>query len=191
MNRFFGNASEWQKKRQEEKTRSGGRFCLAFCAYRRQKRRAKGQFCRICLFIVDFFFRGNYNQIRSVQCDSGLSVRGACVYGFFCGLHRGECRGKKVCGIPICGHGVRKRKIYRTDAEKADYKERNKNAIINEIFPKYKEMAEKLASFIGKGRKYTGLSNLEGGKEYYEYLAEGVGNMLMDDLKKGPNACGG
>lgn len=59
---------------------------------------------------------------------------------------------------------------FLTDAEKADYKQRNKNAIINEIFPKYKEIAEKLKSFMGKGRKYTSLSNLDGGKGYYEYL---------------------
>ena len=56
------------------------------------------------------------------------------------------------------------------DAKKTEYKEQNKNAILNTVLPAYESMIETVKTFYGKAAIEGGLANLPDGKEYYEKL---------------------
>ena len=56
------------------------------------------------------------------------------------------------------------------DAKKTEYKEQNKNVILNTVLPAYESMIETVKTFYGKATIEGGLANLPNGKEYYEKL---------------------
>lgn len=56
------------------------------------------------------------------------------------------------------------------DAKKKEYKEQNKDAILNVVFPAYESLIETIKTFKGKAAIEGGLCNLEKGKDYYEKL---------------------
>ncbi len=58
---------------------------------------------------------------------------------------------------------------FLSDAEKKDYKEKNKNLIINDVCPAYEKLINDLESFKGKGTNDLGLYYFDHGKEFYVY----------------------
>lgn len=83
---------------------------------------------------------------------------------------------------------------FLTDEEKAEYKEANKQAVVNSLLPAFENVAEVLSGLKGTGTNDGGICNYDGGKEYYEYLLknfagtakspEEVIDMLDTELKK-------
>lgn len=57
-----------------------------------------------------------------------------------------------------------------TEAQKTDYKNQNKEAVLEVVIPAYEKLIEDVSSFKGQGLNDGGLCNFELGKEYYEYL---------------------
>jgi uncharacterized protein (DUF885 family) len=57
-----------------------------------------------------------------------------------------------------------------TDEERADFKARGKAVVLESVVPAYRSLADSLAELnVGNSRE-GGLSSIDGGKEYYEYL---------------------
>lgn len=56
--------------------------------------------------------------------------------------------------------------------EMAEYKERNKKAVLENVIPAYEDLTDTLESLKGTGNNEGGLCKLENGKEYYAYLVE-------------------
>ena len=83
---------------------------------------------------------------------------------------------------------------FLTDEEKAEYKEANKQAVVNSLLPAFENVAEVLSGLKGTGTNDGGICNYDGGKEYYEYLLknfagtakspEEVIDMLDTELQK-------
>ena len=83
---------------------------------------------------------------------------------------------------------------FLTDEEKAEYKEANKQAVVNSLLPAFGNVAEVLSGLKGTGTNDGGICNYDGGKEYYEYLLknfagtakspEEVIDMLDTELQK-------
>ena len=57
-----------------------------------------------------------------------------------------------------------------TADEKISYKKQNAEILEAYVLPAYKEMMQRLARLLGKGKNSGGLCNLPLGKEYYQYL---------------------
>ena len=83
---------------------------------------------------------------------------------------------------------------FLTDEEKAEYKEANKQAVVNSLLPALENVAAVLSGLKGTGTNDGGICNYDGGKEYYEYLLknfagtakspEEVIDMLDTELQK-------
>lgn len=83
---------------------------------------------------------------------------------------------------------------FLTDEEKAEYKEANKQAVVNSLLPAFENVAAVLSDLKGTGTNDGGICNYDGGKEYYEYLLknfagtakspEEVIDMLDTELQK-------
>lgn len=83
---------------------------------------------------------------------------------------------------------------FLTDEEKAEYKEANKQAVVNSLLPEFENVAAVLSGLKGTGTNDGGICNYDGGKEYYEYLLknfagtakspEEVIDMLDTELQK-------
>lgn len=83
---------------------------------------------------------------------------------------------------------------FLTDEEKAEYKEDNKQAVVNSLLPAFENVAAVLSGLKGTGTNDSGICNYDGGKEYYEYLLknfagtakspEEVIDMLDTELQK-------
>lgn len=83
---------------------------------------------------------------------------------------------------------------FLTDEEKAEYKEANKQAVVNSLLPAFENVAAVLFGLKGTGTNDGGICNYDGGKEYYEYLLknfagtakspEEVIDMLDTELQK-------
>lgn len=83
---------------------------------------------------------------------------------------------------------------FLTDEEKAEYKEANKQAVVNSLLPAFENVAAVLSGLKGIGTNDGGICNYDGGKEYYEYLLknfagtakspEEVIDMLDTELQK-------
>lgn len=83
---------------------------------------------------------------------------------------------------------------FLTDEEKAEYKEANKQAVVNSLLPAFENVAAVLSGLKGTGTNDGGICNYDGGKEYYEYLLknfagtakspEEVIDMLDTELQK-------
>ncbi len=83
---------------------------------------------------------------------------------------------------------------FPTDEEKAEYKEANKQAVVNSLLPAFENVADVLSGLKGTGTNDGGICNYDGGKEYYEYLLknfagtakspEEVIDMLDTELQK-------
>lgn len=83
---------------------------------------------------------------------------------------------------------------FLTDEEKAEYKEANKQAVVNSLLPAFENVADVLSGLKGTGTNDGGICNYDGGKEYYEYLLknfagtakspEEVIDMLDTELQK-------
>ena len=83
---------------------------------------------------------------------------------------------------------------FLTDEEKAEYKEANKQAVVNSLLPAFENVAAVLSGLKGAGTNDGGICNYDGGKEYYEYLLknfagtakspEEVIDMLDTELQK-------
>lgn len=56
-----------------------------------------------------------------------------------------------------------------SDQEHADYKERNRDLVLNSYIPEYEKLADELQSFYGS-RTATSLYDMPDGKEYYQAL---------------------
>jgi uncharacterized protein (DUF885 family) len=54
-----------------------------------------------------------------------------------------------------------------TEEERAAYKQRNKDIVLNQYIPSYTRAGEVLETLRGSRRTTGGLANMEGGKEYY------------------------
>ena len=54
-----------------------------------------------------------------------------------------------------------------TDAERADYKARNKDIVLNQYIPSYQKAGEVLETLRGSRGDKVGLAEMEGGAEYY------------------------
>jgi uncharacterized protein (DUF885 family) len=57
-----------------------------------------------------------------------------------------------------------------TDAEKASYKEKNRDAVLNAVIPAYESLVTTLRELRESGAESGGLGNYPLGGEYYEYL---------------------
>ena len=83
---------------------------------------------------------------------------------------------------------------FLTDEEKAEYKEANKQAVVNSLLPAFENVAAVLSGLKGAGTNDGGICNYDGGKEYYEYMLknfagtakspEEVIDMLDTELQK-------
>lgn len=83
---------------------------------------------------------------------------------------------------------------FLTDEEKAEYKEANKQVVVNSLLPAFENVAAVLSGLKGTGTNDGGICNYDGGKEYYEYLLknfagtakspEEVIDMLDTELQK-------
>lgn len=83
---------------------------------------------------------------------------------------------------------------FLTDEEKAEYKEANKQAVVNSLLPAFENVAAVLSGLKGTRTNDGGICNYDGGKEYYEYLLknfagtakspEEVIDMLDTELQK-------
>lgn len=83
---------------------------------------------------------------------------------------------------------------FLTDEEKAEYKEANKQAVVDSLLPAFENVAAVLSGLKGTGTNDGGICNYDGGKEYYEYLLknfagtakspEEVIDMLDTELQK-------
>lgn len=83
---------------------------------------------------------------------------------------------------------------FLTDEEKAEYKEANKQAVVNSLLPAFENVVAVLSGLKGTGTNDGGICNYDGGKEYYEYLLknfagtakspEEVIDMLDTELQK-------
>lgn len=83
---------------------------------------------------------------------------------------------------------------FLTDEEKAEYKEANKQAVVNSLLPAFENVAAVLSGLKGTGTNDGGICNYDSGKEYYEYLLknfagtakspEEVIDMLDTELQK-------
>lgn len=83
---------------------------------------------------------------------------------------------------------------FLTDEEKAEYKEANKQAVVNSLLLAFENVAAVLSGLKGTGTNDGGICNYDGGKEYYEYLLknfagtakspEEVIDMLDTELQK-------
>lgn len=83
---------------------------------------------------------------------------------------------------------------FLTDEKKAEYKEANKQAVVNSLLPAFENVAAVLSGLKGTGTNDGGICNYDGGKEYYEYLLknfagtakspEEVIDMLDTELQK-------
>lgn len=62
--------------------------------------------------------------------------------------------------------------INLTEKEKILYKEKNKDAILNSVIPAYENLIVTLDSLKGTATNEKGLCGFEGGKEYYELIAQ-------------------
>ncbi|MCR4608946.1 MAG: DUF885 domain-containing protein [Eubacterium sp.] len=59
---------------------------------------------------------------------------------------------------------------FLTDAEKTEYKARNKDIILNMILPEFTKIGTTIAQYKGKGNNTTGLAAFDGGKECYAQI---------------------
>ena len=59
---------------------------------------------------------------------------------------------------------------FLTDEEKADYKAKNKDAIINKVIPSFNNISAALGELKGKGTNQNGLSHYDGGADCYAYI---------------------
>ena len=57
---------------------------------------------------------------------------------------------------------------FLSDAERKDFKERNKKAVIDSVIPSILQIGDCVKANKGKASYQGGLCNIEGGKEYYE-----------------------
>lgn len=57
-----------------------------------------------------------------------------------------------------------------SETERAAFKDRNRNTVINTIIPAYEHMIDELNGMKGTGTDLGGICNYEDGKEYYEYI---------------------
>lgn len=57
-----------------------------------------------------------------------------------------------------------------TQEEIAEYQKTNHDAVLNSLIPAYEHLVDTLQQLKGTGKNDKGLSHLEKGKEYYEYL---------------------
>lgn len=74
-----------------------------------------------------------------------------------------------------------------TDKEKANYKQQNREQILNEVIPAYKKLIAGLKDLKGTGRNEEGLAHFEKGKEYYAHLIRYYtgSNKSIDELRDG------
>ena len=56
--------------------------------------------------------------------------------------------------------------------KKASFKKENREKVLNDVIPAYKDLADSLKKLKGTGKNKGGLSNLKNGKEYYEHLVK-------------------
>jgi uncharacterized protein (DUF885 family) len=59
-----------------------------------------------------------------------------------------------------------------TDEERAGYKERNKAAVLNAVIPAYRTLADSLGELNADNGRTGGLSTVNGGDAYYEFLVK-------------------
>ncbi len=59
---------------------------------------------------------------------------------------------------------------FLTDAEKTEYKARNKDIILNKVLPEFTKVGTTLEQYKGKGNNTTGLAGYDGGKDCYAYI---------------------
>jgi uncharacterized protein (DUF885 family) len=59
---------------------------------------------------------------------------------------------------------------FLTDEEKTEFKEENKDAVINNVIPAYENVAAVLGELKGTGTNQQGVCYYDNGKEYYAYL---------------------
>ena len=57
-----------------------------------------------------------------------------------------------------------------TDSEKEEYKEKNKDIVLNSVIPAYENVSTVLETLRGSSKYEGGLYNYPNGKEYYQYL---------------------
>lgn len=70
--------------------------------------------------------------------------------------------------------------------EMAEYKEKNKKAVLESVIPAYEALIDTLKSLKGTGNNEGGLCKLEKGKEYYACLVESVtgSDRTVDEINK-------
>ncbi|MBO6158164.1 MAG: DUF885 domain-containing protein [Firmicutes bacterium] len=66
-----------------------------------------------------------------------------------------------------------------TDQEKADYKSRNNEIVINQVLPAYTDTASKLETLRGSRQNDLGICGYPGGEAYYEALAKYQSSISM------------
>lgn len=59
-----------------------------------------------------------------------------------------------------------------SDAEKQDYKNRNKEMVLTKVIPAYEMLIQELTALLGTGKHECGLSELKNGKDFYKILVE-------------------
>lgn len=74
--------------------------------------------------------------------------------------------------------------------EKTLYEERNRDAVLNSVIPAYQLLIDTLTSLKGTGKDTQGLCGYDGGKEYYELLAQAQtgSSKTVKEMKKSLNA---
>lgn len=60
-----------------------------------------------------------------------------------------------------------------TDAQKQEYIQKNKDVVMNDVIPAYKEIIQVLTGLKGTGKNDGGLAGFDKGKEYYTHLVQG------------------
>lgn len=61
-----------------------------------------------------------------------------------------------------------------SDAQKTEYVQKNKEAVLNDVIPAYRMVIDELTALKGTGVNENGLAHFEQGKDYYTVLAKGV-----------------
>lgn len=75
---------------------------------------------------------------------------------------------------------------FLTPEQRENYKQRNRQAVKEELIPAYRKLAEDLSLLKGSGRNTGGLCGLEDGKEYYEYLVTDTtgSSMSVEEMQR-------